>query len=278
MAISVRDFERICDYQACVRLQMEVWGFSAADAVPEMHLLAMHHFGGLCIGAFDDEIGGDMVGFVCGFSGWDGRRPFHHSHMLAVQPSYRGQRLGERLKWAQRDRALAQGIDWINWTFDPLQAPNANLNINRLGAIVRKYRVNLYGESRSPLHGGVPTDRFEAEWLLRSERVEQAREGHLAELPDWENLPRVNRVRNLSGFLACEDELELDRADDAVLIELPRTINDLMAADKDLALDWRMKLRRICQAYFARSYSIRSVHRAGNSAFYRLEREDVPGE
>lgn len=274
MDVVIRDFETPADYEACAELQMEVWGFSAADAVPALHLIAMHHFGGICIGGFE---GDRMVGFVCGFSGYLNGQAFHHSHMLGVLPEFRGSRLGEKLKWAQRDQALASGIELVNWTFDPLQAPNANLNINRLGAIVRKYRVNLYGESRSPLHGNMPTDRFEAEWFLRTERVERAKEGAPDEWPDWESLPRANRVSPRGDFIACDDDLSLQLSEDVVLIELPRTINDVMAADKVLALDWRMKLRTLCQAYLSRSYTLRAVHRKDRSAFYRLELEDIPG-
>ena len=160
VSVEIRDFEKPSDYEACAQLQVDVWGFSAADAVPPLHLIAMHHYGGILVGAFEAE---RMVGFVCGFSGWDRGRVFHHSHMMGVHEKYRGSGLGDKLKWAQRDRVLAQGIDLVNWTFDPLQAVNANLNVNQLAALVRKYRVNIYGESKSKLHGSLPTDRFEAE-------------------------------------------------------------------------------------------------------------------
>jgi predicted GNAT superfamily acetyltransferase len=149
-----------------------------------------------------------MVGFVFGFLGRDQNRFLHHSHMLAVLAEYRGRGLGENLKWAQRDRVRKQGLDLINWTFDPLQAPNANLNINRLGAVVGKYLLNLYGESSSPLHGGIPTDRFEAEWWLTSPRVEEARKGSRPVRAAWESLPRANRSHmGKKGLLRCESWL-----------------------------------------------------------------------
>lgn len=273
MSIEIRDFSEQADYEACARLQMEVWGFPAAEAVPALHLVALHHFGGVSIGAFD---GPRMVGFVCGFTGLEKGKVFHHSHMLGVLPDYRGQRLGEKLKWAQRERVLAQGLTLVNWTFDPLQAPNANLNVNRLGAIARKYRVNLYGESQSPLHGSIPTDRFEAEWHITSERVLRALREESEEPAEWQALPRVNRTRETPrGFLACEDELDLALEGEALLLEMPRTITDLMARDKELALDWRLKTRKLFQSYFARRYAVTWVHRGDGRVFYRLELEEA---
>jgi chorismate synthase len=274
--VEVRDFESFSDYEACARLQTDVWGFSPADAVPPLHLIAMHHFGGVLVGAFDS---GRMVGFVCGFSGWDRDHPYHHSHMLAVVPAFRGSGLGETLKWAQRERVLANGIELVNWTFDPLQAVNANLNIHRLGAVVRKYRVNLYGESTSPLHGTLPTDRFEAEWLLRSERVVQAQAGTLAELESWASLPRANPTdRDAAGFARSSDAPELGIEEEAFLVQIPESINAIMAADMGLALDWRLKARQLFQSYFERAYAVTGFHRSPSGAFYRLEREELPAD
>jgi predicted GNAT superfamily acetyltransferase len=268
-SIEIRDLKEFQDYEACVELQISVWHFPALDVVPAGHLVAMHHYGGVVVGAFDE---GRMVGFVCGYTGIDAGRTFHHSHMLAVLPEYRGRRLGETLKWAQRDRVLSQGLDLINWTFDPLQAPNANLNINRLGCIVRKYIVNLYGESTSPLHGGIPTDRFEAEWLIKSERVLDAKRGVTPGGEDWESLPRANRAdKTSSGLLACHEPLELDLDESALLVQLPLTITDVMAADRELALDWRYKLRTLFQRYFEKGYRVTALHRDAESAYYVLE-------
>ena len=276
MSVQIRDVELPSEYDACAHLQIDVWAFAEIEVVPAGHLIAMHHYGGTCIGAFD---GDRMIGFVCGFGGWDRGQPFHHSHMLAVLPEYRGRQIGENLKWAQRERVLEQGIELINWTFDPLQAPNANLNVNRLGCVARRYKVNLYGESKSPLHGGIPTDRFEAEWYLKSQRVLNARAARPDEWPLWESLPRANRTRFTSeSLLACEPALDLDLDGDAFLIEVPRTITDLMARDRDLALDWRHKTRKLFQEYFEKGYRVEGLHRDEASAFYRLTCEQDPSD
>lgn len=274
--IVIRDFEKPSDYDACARLQMEVWGFDAADAVPPLHLIAMHHFGGVLVGAFDAD---RMVGFVCGFCGIFHGKLFHHSHMLAVVPDYRGSGLGEKLKWAQRDRVLEQGISLINWTFDPLQAVNAKLNIHRLGGLVRKYRVNLYGESASPLHGRMPTDRFEVEWLLTSERVTRAKQGEVPDWADWESLPLANPSEGASSSLPrSPEEPDLSLEADAFLIRIPDSINDVMAQDPSLALDWRLKTRALFQNYFEKGYAVMGFHRSEAGAFYRLEPEAFPSD
>jgi predicted GNAT superfamily acetyltransferase len=275
VSVEIRDFEKPSDYEACAQLQVDVWGFTAADAVPPLHLIAMHHYGGILVGAFERE---RMVGFVCGFSGWDRGRVFHHSHMLAVVPEHRGSGLGEKLKWAQRERVIEQGIEFINWTFDPLQAVNANLNVNRLAATVGKYRVNIYGESNSPLHGSLPTDRFEAEWLVSSERVTKALRGELPDWPSWESLPRANATETAkSGFrVSAEADLEID--EDALLAEIPDSINRIMAQDMELALDWRYKIRELFRVYFERGYVVKGFHRFEGRAFYRLEREETPAD
>ncbi len=91
--------------------------------------------------------------------------------MLAVRKEYRNGGLGRRLKLMQREEALSRGIELIEWTFDPLEIKNAYLNIEKLGAIARRYNINQYGITSSPLQGGLPSDRLIAEWWLRSKRV-----------------------------------------------------------------------------------------------------------
>src|SRR5947208_10556392 len=76
------------------------------------------------------------------------------------------------MKLAQRDDALARGFELMEWTFDPLEIKNTYLNLEKLGAITRRYTVNQYGVSSSPLQGGLPTDRLVAEWWMKSKRVD----------------------------------------------------------------------------------------------------------
>src|ERR1700744_2673954 len=135
-----------------------------------MFLLEMK-IGGQVVGACVP--GGKMIGFAMALPAYRDGMPYLHSHMLAVLPEYRNAGLGRRLKLAQRDDALSRGFDLMEWTFDPLEIKNAYFNLERLGAIARRYNVNQYGITSSPLQGGLPTDRLVAEWWLKSKRVEQ---------------------------------------------------------------------------------------------------------
>jgi predicted GNAT superfamily acetyltransferase len=175
------------EMQACVDLQIETWGYDESDAIPRKTFLLAQRIGGQVIGAFEtgsegaDEQGSKevretLVGFAMSLPGLKstpkGPRPYIHSHMLAVRPSHRNRGLGMQLKWEQRREALSRGILHMEWTFDPLEIKNAFMNIHRLGAVSREYRVNFYGVSSSRLQGGLPTDRLLAEWELDSPRVE----------------------------------------------------------------------------------------------------------
>ena len=170
------------EFERCVELQLAVWQYDAADLIPRRVFLLAQKIGGQVFGAFD-EAKGQIVAFAMGLPGYRDGRSYLHSHMLAVLPEYRNTGVGRRLKMAQRDDALARGIELMEWTFDPLEIKNAHLNIARLGAICRRYAPDFYGPSSSPLQGGLPTDRLYAEWWLRSERVERALGCEATELP-----------------------------------------------------------------------------------------------
>src|SRR6202790_721593 len=163
--------ERHChgiqEFEACVRLEREVWKSADIDVVPIPLFVVAAETGGQVLGAFH---GGDLVGFTMAIAGWRDRMPFLHSHMTAVNEAYRDRGIGRQLKLFQRKEALARGFSLIEWTFDPLITRNAYFNFMRLGAIARRYVPNAYGITTSPLHAALPTDRLVAEWHLRSSR------------------------------------------------------------------------------------------------------------
>jgi predicted GNAT superfamily acetyltransferase len=169
-AIRIAPLTELPQFERCVELQLAVWGYSDGDLIPKRVFIVASRIGGQVLGAFDGET---IVGFAMSFPGYRDGKPYLHSHMLAVLPEFRNAGLGRRLKLAQRDDALARGIELMEWTFDPLEIKNAHLNIARLGAIARRYKPDFYGPSTSPLQGGLPTDRLYAEWWLRSPRVRQ---------------------------------------------------------------------------------------------------------
>jgi predicted GNAT superfamily acetyltransferase len=188
--IVIRACSGFDELEACVRLQIEIWGYDDADVIPRRAFLVAQKIGGQAIGAFDTEIAGasaeggpeSLVGFALSFpgvkTGYGDPRAYLHSHMLAVKDGYRNRGLGAKLKLEQRKEALSRGIRHMEWTFDPLEIKNSFLNIHKLGAIVCGYRVNFYGVSSSRLQGGLPTDRLLAEWELDSPRVKAILEGN----------------------------------------------------------------------------------------------------
>jgi predicted GNAT superfamily acetyltransferase len=168
-SIALRRCHSLEEMRACVVLQKEVWNFTDAELVPLRMFVVADKVGGQVMGAFD---GKDMVGFALSVPGTRSGHIYLHSHMLAVKKEHRNGGLGRRLKLLQREDALARGIELIEWTFDPLEIKNAYLKLERLGAIARRYNINQYGITSSPLQGGLPSDRLIAEWWLRSKRVE----------------------------------------------------------------------------------------------------------
>jgi predicted GNAT superfamily acetyltransferase len=182
--IEIRQLAELEEFAGVVRLQREIWGFQDVELLPLRLFVVADKIGGQVLGAFD---AGKMVAFCLCIPGLKpGGKYYFHSHMLGVLPPYRNTGLGRRLKLAQREYALVQGIDLIEWTFDPLELKNAFFNIERLGAIARRYVHNQYGRTSSHLHSGLPTDRLIAEWWIRSPRVDAIVNGRPMERPPVE--------------------------------------------------------------------------------------------
>jgi len=170
--VEVREVSSIEEYDGCIRLQREAFGLPDLEISPRRHLIVSRMAGGWTLGAF---IEGKLMGFVHHMAAAHGDRIFGYSHMMAVAAEYQNRGVGAQLKWAQRARALAEGRDFIKWTFEPMRARNAHFNLNRLGANIREYAVNFYGTDYGNPAGktiGMDSDRLFAGWELRSPRVE----------------------------------------------------------------------------------------------------------
>jgi predicted GNAT superfamily acetyltransferase len=167
--VALRNCTELYEFRACVALQQEVWGFSDAELVPLRIFSLAPKIGGQVVGAWEDET---LIGYAMAIPGSRNGHPYLHSHMVAVKEGYRNTGLGRRIKLFQREDAIAQGYELMEWTFDPLEIKNSYFNLERLGAIARRYNVNQYGITNSPLHGFLPTDRLVAEWWMKSRRVE----------------------------------------------------------------------------------------------------------
>jgi predicted GNAT superfamily acetyltransferase len=201
-SIVIRFCHDLEEMRACVALQKEVWNFSDADLIPLRMFVVAEKIGGQIIAAFDSR---EVVGFGLSIPGYRDGRSYLHSHMLAVRQNYRNAGLGRRIKLFQRDDALARGFDLIEWTFDPLEIKNAYLNIKKLGAIARRYNINQYGITSSPLQGGLPTDRLVAEWWLKSKRVESILKSNKSEFTPVKSISIPGQIYEWKATLATRD-------------------------------------------------------------------------
>jgi predicted GNAT superfamily acetyltransferase len=163
------------EFARCVKLQQEIWGYTDLEVYPLRLFVNLNKIGGQVLGAFTRA--GEIVGFVAAMPAWRGRRRYWHSLSLGIRAGHENRGLGRTLKLAQRRGALAAGVDSIEWSFDPMRAKNAFFNIERLGAVCRRYFPNYYGAVESRLQQGLPSDRLIAEWWIKSGRAKRALAG-----------------------------------------------------------------------------------------------------
>lgn len=250
--LTFRTFESDADDAQGLELQRVVWGREFSDVVPQSLIKIARKIGGIAAGAFAPS--GEIVGFVYGFVEWRGGQPAHWSHMLAVRPEARDLGLGRRLKLYQRELLLAQGIRVMRWTFDPLEARNAHLNLNRLGAEVETYVREMYAdEMGSELAAGIGTDRLVALWRLDSERTVAAISGASASKPSAD--PVVFAEAPIVGDPATAADAVFPEAP-RVRLAVPRAIQDLKADNLALGAAWRASTRAAFEHYFAQGYRV----------------------
>jgi len=273
--IAIRDIDGGAEMRAVEELQKEVWGLSDLDVVPHSHLVAAKAAGGVLLGAFDRGI---LVGFVYGFVSHEHGTVAHHSHMLAVKPAYRNFNLGHKLKLAQRQRVLAQGITVMTWTFDPLQSLNAYFNFNKLGVVSDQYFINFYGEDAASFLHRNGTDRLWVTWLLASRHAHERLDQMGFDLEFERVVPLVQlgadgspRRHGLAEGLSHEN----------ALIEIPADINALQQRISELAVEWREATRWAFTEAIAAGYLVvdfsrqsRGDQRLGRYALSRGKRLD----
>jgi predicted GNAT superfamily acetyltransferase len=269
-----RDLTTLEEFANVVELEREIWGPGYDEVVPVPILAVSVHRGGILIGAFD---GDRMVGFVYSLPGIKDGKATQWSHMAGVVAEHRSAGLGRTLKLLQRDRTLAMGLDLIEWTYDPLQAMNAHLNFAKLGVVAEEYAENIYGTSSSPLHQGNPTDRFVAEWWIRTPHVERrlASSGQLTlRTNEMTDARRVNRTAPSGEWLESVDvDLSLDAR--RLAVEIPMGFTDMLSRNPELALAWRICTRAIFTTYFDRGYRAVdfSLAREARKGAYLLARD-----
>jgi predicted GNAT superfamily acetyltransferase len=232
--IVVRKCEGIEEFHRCVELQRVIWGEVDLEVEPVTLFVVASHTGGQVLGAFD---GGRLVGMTLAVVGVKDNTVFLHSHMTGVLAEYRDRGVGRRLKLFQRDEALGRGIRLIVWTFDPLEIRNAHFNLNRLGAIARRYIPNMYGLTTSPMHRGLPTDRLVAEWQLDSPRV-----------------------------IAASSELAQESEEAPAAIELPAELEKWKQEEPAQLAKAQDRIRGEFSGWFARGYAATGVRIAKSGA------------
>jgi predicted GNAT superfamily acetyltransferase len=228
------------EFDEAVRLQQLIWGFEDLELLPVRLFVTATKVGGQAFGAFDQ---GRMIGFCLAIPGIKpaGNHSYLHSHMLGVMKEYRDAGVGRMLKLEQRKDALARGIDLMEWTFDPLEIKNAYFNIERLGAMVRRYVLNQYGTTSSKLHAGLPTDRCVAEWQLSSPRVEAILGGR-----------------------------EPQRAPRVAAIAVPASIYEIKATDPARAREIQKRVSAEFQEHLSKGLAVTAFERTPEAGTYIL--------
>jgi predicted GNAT superfamily acetyltransferase len=193
-----------------------------------------------------------MVGFAYGFVSFERGQMAHHSHMLAVLPEYRNYKLGEKLKRAQCEFVLQQGITLMSWTFDPLQSLNAYFNFNKLGVVSDTYFVDFYGDNAPSFLHQNSTDRLWVFWNLQDERADFD-----GDLDNVKRLVKLGENETPQVFAFEEDEF--------LAIEIPTDINKLQEENIDLAIEWRKATRQAFIEAFENGYTATN--------FYRISRD-----
>lgn len=261
--VRIRPVTALADFRACVDLQAEVWGPQYTDSVPASLLQVSTYVGGLVLGAFTAT--DELIGFLFGLTGMDSGEIVHWSHLLGVRDSARNLGVGRLLKEAQRAELAKRGVTRMSWTFDPLVAKNAYLNLNRLGARVVEYVPNMYGTTTSPLHYGIATDR-----LVVSVETHGTAPAHNTIEP----VPARQPVMTLD-IQVGDVALDVSSPPEALWIEIPSDIRQVIERAPGAGNAWREAVREHFQWALARGYEVTALQRdpVASRSFYLLRRK-----
>jgi len=267
--VRIRKLDGLAECEGLLEIQRRAWGHEDLDLTPVHQFIIHSRMGAILLGAFVD---GALVGYVYSFPAVHGGRFCQHSHHLAVLPGYQGFGLGKKLKWAQRREALKQGIDLITWTYDPMQARNANLNLHKLGVRSRTYLGNFYGFTPSLCLGPeIPTDRLLVEWPIKAGRVRD-RLGRKRGRREAGGLPKaLERAAECGDPFPPPGEPRLRLKDRVLLAEIPPDIKALQTRP-DLIAGWQAALRAVLTGYFKRGW-VADDFLFADRAFYILRKD-----
>lgn len=250
----VKRIEKLEHFEKCSELERRIWG--TEEFTPTPLLIALQHNGGLLLGAFDANE--NLVGFCLGFPGHKDDQSYFYSHQAGVLPELQNSGVGYQLKMKQRECAIRMGFNLMKWTFDPLQGLNGNFNLRKLGVICRTYIPNYYGIMKDKLNAGMPTDRFTAEWWLKSKRVvdkeqNKSTKTNLKQLLS-EGAEFANETETFEKGIRRVVKSNLNLNSDIILLEIPESIRKVKEASMNLAIDWSEKIRPPFLNYFNKEY------------------------
>ncbi len=250
------EYKEITDENGFAQLediQRESWGMPDLELIPRRLFKATKNSGAVVIGAYDKD---QIIGYCWG---WVGKLKkygiFIYSHHNAVRKKYQNKGIGYHLKLEQREWAIKNGFKLINWTFDPLQARNTYLNLHKLGAVCNTYKINYWGEMHDAENKGMQTDRFYANWYVKSYHVAQ----HINN--KYENYTKNIIEENRAIITTFTDDnlikvesININIKDHLIFVEIPSNINKIRKENLQLAIDWRLKTREVFTEYFKRGY------------------------
>lgn len=264
----IRPMDEVWEYEAALELQRQTWGDERGELIYRTHMLISQKVGGIAAGAF---YGDTLAGFVFGLTGLRDGALAHWSHMLAVAETWQGKGLGGCLKQYQRDLLLENDVQYMYWTYDPLVARNAHLNLNKLGAVVQSYEQDMYGyDPNGILSAGIGTDRFIIRWDLKKnpENIDSS--------PDIEDLLAIPMINTDAGPGRNPRLKDCELFDRPIFgVEVPEDILKIQNTDMDLAISWRENTKRIFIHYLDSGYRINAFHRLPDSDryFYILRKD-----
>lgn len=266
-SIIIRPVESVADLRKLESLQITIWNMSEMEVVPARTMHAISYNGGLLLGAYDgDEVIGFIFAVIGTVQGLEQRvdqvaaaRLQLYSTIMGVLPSYQGQGIGYRLKLAQREFALRNGLRLVTWTYDPLESRNGWLNIGKLGAVCHQYLRDFHGE-QGGINAGLNTDRFYVEWWVTGNRA-RSRVGRGRRPLSYEQL--------IAGRATLINEVHFDEAEiplppvnfaesdaNLILVEIPSDFQAVKRRDMDLARRWRAHTRILFEHYFEHKYIV----------------------
>jgi len=245
------------EFEECIEIQKTTWYLdNYRDCIPTHMMKAVVEAGGALVGALHKKKVVAYAMSLPAISKEDGF--YHYSHIMGVHPKYQGRGIGFMIKMKQREIAQAFRVKKITWTYDPLLAKNANLNIKKIGGIARKYVVDFYGSfmGGSRIVSGIPSDRFYLEWFISSKNVMQKLERNKKQDIDLNKIQRANSIEFNKRGLQKIANIQLGLSSDLILIEIPEDFQNIYNNNIKLATEWRLKSRNIFNYYLGKDYVI----------------------